>query len=79
MRIFRAASIKMNLTRRDLVQRAAWLLAAAALPGGAELAAEDVSPMMLKLSAYMSEARNSALPEKVLQETSTTFSIPLPP
>ena len=36
----------MNLTRRDLVQRAAWLLAAAAIPGGAELAAEEVSPMM---------------------------------
>jgi 2-methylcitrate dehydratase PrpD len=60
---------KIKLTRRDLVQRAAWLLAAAALPGGAELAAEDVSPMMLKLSTYMSEARDSALPEKVLQET----------
>ena len=43
-------NFKMNLTRRDLVQRAAWVLAAAALPGGAELAAEDasseVSPMM---------------------------------
>ena len=62
-------NIKMNLTRRDLMQRAAWALAAAALPGGVDLAAEDISPMMLKLSAYMSEARNSALPEKVLQET----------
>ena len=58
-----------NLTRRELVQRAAWVLAATALPGGVELAAQDVSPMMLKLSTYMSEARNSALPEKVLQET----------
>src|SRR5580704_2020889 len=62
-------NIKMNLTRRDLMQRAAWALAAAALPGGVDLAAEDISPMMLKLSAYMSEARNSSLPEKVLQET----------
>src|SRR6202043_1235102 len=62
-----------NLTRRDLVQRAAWALAAAALPGGMKLASEDVnpnvSPVMLKLSAYMSEARDSALPDKVLQET----------
>jgi 2-methylcitrate dehydratase PrpD len=62
-----------NLTRRDLVQRATWVIAAAALPGGVESAAEDVSsdvsPMMLKLSTYMSEARNVALPEKVLQET----------
>jgi len=70
-------SIKTNLTRRDLVQRAAWAIAAAALPGGVQLAAQDVSPnvspqispMMLKLSTYMSEARNSALPDKVLQET----------
>src|SRR5713226_5806476 len=66
-----------NLTRRDLVQRAAWAIAAATIPGGARLAAQDVSPnvspnvspMMLKLSSYMSEARNSALPDKVLQET----------
>ena len=62
-------NIKMNLTRRDLMQRAAWAFAAAALPGGVDLAAEEISPMMLKLSAYMSEARNSSLPEKVLQET----------
>ena len=66
-------NFKMNLTRRELVQRTAWALAAVALPGGAELAAEDaspdVSPMMLKLSAYMSEARNAALPDKVLRET----------
>src|SRR5579862_2322254 len=58
-----------SLTRRDLMQRAIWTFVAAALPGGARLAAEDVSPGMLKLSAYMSEARNSTLPDKVLQET----------
>ena len=63
------SAAETSLTRRDLVQRAAWALAAAALPGTTELAADDVSPVMLKLSAYMSEARNSALPEKVLQET----------
>ncbi len=66
-------NIATSLTRRDLVQRAAWVLAAAAIPGGARLAAQDaaanVSPMMLKLSTYMSEARNNALPDKVLQET----------
>ena len=74
---FPGGKIREYLTRRDLVQRAAWLLAAAAFPGGMDLAAEeagpdvspDVSPMMLKLSSYMSEARNSALPDKVLQET----------
>ena len=66
---WRARCDETNLTRRDLVQRAAWVIAAAALPGGAELAAQEVSPVMRKLSTYMSEARNSALPEKVLQET----------
>lgn len=62
-----------NLTRRDLVKRSAWALAIAAFPGAARLAADDaaagISPMMLKLSTYMSEARNSPLPDKVLQET----------
>jgi hypothetical protein len=69
----RVGSREANLTRRDLVQRAAWVLAAAVLPGGPELEAGDISPdvstMMLKLSTYMSEARDSALPDKVLQET----------
>jgi len=75
--ISQVSSGRENLSRRDLVQRAAWAIAAAALPGGVQLAAQDVSPnvgtvispMMLKLSTYMSEARDSALPEKVLQET----------
>src|SRR6202166_1382214 len=66
-----------NPTRRDVMPRAAWAIAAAAIPGAAKLAAQDatpavaanISPMMLKLSAYMSEARNSALPDKILQET----------
>jgi 2-methylcitrate dehydratase PrpD len=66
-------NFKSKLTRRDLVQCAAWAIAAAALPGGPQLAAEDaspsISPTMLKLSAYMSEVRDSALPDKVLEET----------
>jgi len=70
---FTAQNIATRLTRRDLVQCAAWALAAAALPGSARLAAQDasasISPMMLKLSTYMSEARNNALPDHVLQET----------
>src|ERR1700730_13126642 len=61
---------KKNLTRRDLVKRGAWVLAATAIPSAVKLAtAEDISPMMLKLSTYMNEARNAALPDKVLQET----------
>jgi 2-methylcitrate dehydratase PrpD len=58
------------LTRRSVLQRAGWVVAAAAFPGGAKkLIAEDVSPVMTQLSTYMSEARNRELPDKVLQET----------
>ncbi len=59
----------IDFTRRGLLQRAAWLTAAAAFPCAAKLAAEDVSPVMSALSNYMSEARNRELPDKVLQET----------
>jgi 2-methylcitrate dehydratase PrpD len=62
-------TVPTNLTRRELVQRAAWIIAASSIPGASALRAEEISPVMLKLSAYMSEARNSALPDKVLQET----------
>jgi 2-methylcitrate dehydratase PrpD len=62
-------NVDAKLTRRDLVQRAAWSLAAVALPLRSAIAADDVSPAMLKLSSYMSEARNSTLPDKVLAET----------
>ena len=58
-----------NFTRRRLMQRAAWITAAATFPCAAEMPAEDVSPVMTALSAYMSEARNRELPDKVLQET----------
>jgi 2-methylcitrate dehydratase PrpD len=57
-----------GFTRRSLLQRAAWVAAAAAFPRGAEIAAQDVSPVMAKLSTYMSEARNRALPPKVVEE-----------
>src|SRR5258708_3514784 len=53
----------IDFTRRGLLQRAAWLTAAAAFPCAAKLAAEDVSPVMSALSNYMSEARNRELPE----------------
>src|SRR5258708_39248468 len=57
------------LTRRDLLQRAAWIVAATGIPGGATLYAQDVSPVMSKLSTYMSEARGRAMPEKAMDET----------
>src|SRR5580700_3087640 len=66
---FTTEKTERDLSRRDLMQRAAWVLAATSLPSGANLSAEDISPAMLKLSAYMSDASNGELPEKVLEET----------
>ena len=57
-----------NLTRRSVLQRAAWITAAAALPRIPEIVAEDVSPVMARLSTYMSEARNRALPDDVIEK-----------
>ena len=55
------------------MQNAAWIAAAAAFPQIAWAAAQDaspaISPVMEKLSAYMAEARNRALPDNVVQET----------
>src|SRR6202795_2914276 len=62
-----------GLTRRCWMQNAAWIAAAAAFPQIAWAAAQDaspvISPVMEKLSAYMAEARNRALPDNVVQET----------
>jgi 2-methylcitrate dehydratase PrpD len=61
------------LTRRSWIQNAAWISAAATFPRIAMAAAQDsglvISPVMEKLSAYMAEARNRALPDTVVQET----------
>src|SRR5258707_10446875 len=55
------------------MQRAAWISAGMALPRIAWAAAQDVSPaispVMEKLSAYMAEARNRALPDNAVRET----------
>ena len=45
-----------NLSRRDLLQRAGWTVAAAAIPAGVFAADAAISPVMAKLSTYMSEA-----------------------
>jgi 2-methylcitrate dehydratase PrpD len=58
-----------NVSRRGLMKRGMLSAAAALLPGSVRLAAEDISPAMLKLSTYMSEARDVRLPDKVLEET----------
>ena len=56
------------LTRRGLLQRAAWILPATGFLARWESAAQDVSPVMVKLSTYMADAGNSELPEKVVQD-----------
>src|ERR1700730_6815600 len=58
-----------NFTRRALLQRAGWIRGAAAFTGTVDIAAEGVSPVIIALSNYMSDARKRELPDKVLQET----------
>jgi 2-methylcitrate dehydratase PrpD len=58
-----------SLTRRGLVRAAAGVVAAAAMPRRVWAASEEVSPVMAKLSTYMSEAGSRALPDQVVQET----------
>jgi 2-methylcitrate dehydratase PrpD len=57
-----------RLTRRSLLRRTAGLAAVAAFPHVA-CAADEVGPVMARLSAYMSEAGNRDLPEKIVLET----------
>src|SRR5262245_56956504 len=55
-------------TRRMMLLRTAGLAAAAAFPRAAS-AADDVGPVMARLSAYMSEAGGRALPEHIVLDT----------
>ena len=63
----RPANSNAGLSRRNLLQRAGWTVAATALPSGL-FAAESLSPVMAKLSAYMSEAGGRALPDEVVEK-----------
>ena len=63
-----ARSSGATLTRRSLFERAGWMIATAAFPLKAAMAAQDVSPVMAKLSTYMSEARSRALPDEVVEK-----------
>jgi 2-methylcitrate dehydratase PrpD len=56
------------MTRRSLLQRAGWAIAGAALPFREAIAAVPVSPVMAKLSTYMSEAGNRVLPDDVIEK-----------
>jgi 2-methylcitrate dehydratase PrpD len=62
-----AAKIGEGISRRSLLQRAGWMAAAVAIPSGV-FAAEGTSPMMIKLSTYMSEAAGRALPDEVIEK-----------
>src|SRR6202158_4708012 len=66
------------LSRRSLLELAGLAVATAALPPGAVMAkaspnrdmtGQGVSPVMDKLSTYMSEARGRALPDEVTEKT----------
>jgi 2-methylcitrate dehydratase PrpD len=59
-----------TLTRRSFLQHAALITAAAtAFPKLAGAVDQGISPVMEKLSTYMAEARNRALPDTVVLET----------
>src|SRR5262245_60516953 len=58
----------MHLTRRRLLQGVGRVLTTAILPKGTAIAGEPASPVMTRLSTYMSEARNRALPEAVVEK-----------
>ena len=61
------AKAGVSLSRRSLLQRAGWTAAAVAFPSGV-FAADSVSPVMAKLSAYMGEAAGRALPDEVVEK-----------
>ncbi len=57
-----------DLTRRTILRRAGVALAAAAWPARKMTAAEPASPVMTRLSEYMSQAQGRALPVEVLEK-----------
>src|SRR5579862_6171212 len=74
----------LHLTRRSVLRRVGWVLAAAAFPSVSEGAARQlfgmpakaipqtradypISDVMKRLSAYMSQARDQALPNDVVE------------
>src|SRR5579872_6333221 len=67
----------IQTSRRNLLQRAGWALAATALSTNADATAmfgcpmpaeQPISPVMARLSTYISEARNRVLPSEVIEK-----------
>lgn len=56
------------MTRRILLRRASWAMAAAALSRNLCRAANATNPVIAELSTYMSEARNRAVPDEVVEK-----------
>ncbi len=56
------------LTRRGVLKRASRAIAAALLPARLGTAAQATSPVMIRLSTYMSEARGTPLPSDVIEK-----------
>jgi 2-methylcitrate dehydratase PrpD len=64
----RLSDSRTHLSRRSLIAGGLGFTAVA-LPHIAKAGTEDASPVMAKLSTYMSEARGRAIPTKVVEET----------
>jgi 2-methylcitrate dehydratase PrpD len=65
--VIASPTLMLKLTRRGLLQRAGCLVAATGFAPVSALAADSVSPAMVRLSSYMAEARNRALPDEVTE------------
>ncbi|HEV7966144.1 MAG TPA: MmgE/PrpD family protein [Candidatus Acidoferrales bacterium] len=63
-----ASNNDANLTRRGVLRRAGWAAAATAFSRVSALAADSASPAMARLSSYLSDARNRALPDEVTEK-----------
>jgi 2-methylcitrate dehydratase PrpD len=57
-----------TLSRRDLLYRSGWILAGSTLVPRVLQAAGNISPIMERLSTYMSEAATRPLPEEVVEK-----------
>jgi 2-methylcitrate dehydratase PrpD len=67
--VFVARDNDAALGRRRLLKQAGWAMIAAVGRPWLGFAADQISPAMTRLSAYMSEAGNRALPEEVVDKT----------
>src|SRR5665213_3441287 len=62
-------TVHVPFTRRAVLKNAGALIAGAALPAVRLRAANQPSPVILKLGNYMAEAAGRALPEEVIEKT----------